>query len=75
VPVRTEGLFGAPDAHVTNRAADISPRISSAKCVLLWGTAAEAVAQSNPVRLSDEIPGVLDKQEDVKVVVDVTASA
>ena len=63
----------------TNRAAGVSPRISSAKCALLWETAAEALAQSDPVWLvqrvvAEEIPAVLDKQEDVKVVVDMTAS-
>jgi hypothetical protein len=62
------GLFGAPATRiVTNRAAGVSPRISSAKCVLLWVTAAEALAQSDPVWLvqrvvAEEMPAVLDKQ-------------
>ena len=81
MPVRTEGRFGAPATRiVTNRAAGVSPRISSAKCVVLYETAAEALAQSDPVWLvqrvvAEEMPAVLDKQDEIKVVVDMTAWA
>ena len=76
-------LRAARYRSVTNRAAGVSPRISSAKCVLLWETAAEALAQSDPVWLvqrvvAEEMPAVLDKQRRhqgrLKVVVDMTAS-
>ena len=62
-----EGRFGAPATRIVTPPAGVSPRISSAKCVVLCETAAEALAQSDPVWLvqrvvAEEMPAVLDKQ-------------